>query len=115
MPPGATEAEEINDAMIENIPDDDGDEASRGAPAAAPNVHTVLEALRRDVERAFAGELTRVEKSFGSYVADLQHRLTDAEAQLARLSSERARLAEENAAHERKWKAVRDLAGNAGR
>lgn len=113
MPPGSTEApEEGGDVVTDRAPAARDGRADGEAP---PDVHKVLEALRRDVERAFAGELDRIEKSFGTYVADLQHKLADTEERLAKLAAERGQLATENAALERKWKAVRDLAGNAGR
>lgn len=126
MPPnGAIEAsEEVIDDLLDTIPELDGapgddeegdaEDAPRAAdaPATAPDpVAQMLAQLRRDLQATLDHEISRVERSFGERIRALDAQLRHADEQLARLAADRQRLAEENAAHERRWRAIRDLAG----
>ena len=100
--------EEITADLLDTIPDVEGESAEQGDGATA-EVHSILGQLRRDLEAAFKSELDQIEKTFGSYVADLETRLQRADKQLAHLAAERQRLLQENAQHEQRWETIRVL------
>lgn len=100
--------EEITADLFDTIPDVEGETAEHHAGATA-QVQSILGQLRRDLEAAFKTELDQIEKTFGSYVADLETRLQKADKQLAHLAAERQRLLQENAQHEQRWDTIRSL------
>jgi hypothetical protein len=103
-PTDAGAVDEIPDHLLDGIPEVPA--MGKGAPPPSEDLHSVLEQVRQQMERAFATELSRVEDSFGWMVKDLEVRLATAQLQLqdARVENERVR-----ADFTRKTEALREL------
>jgi hypothetical protein len=115
--PGAAPGrdDDIPDALLEGIPDAEGEEEilelqpipepPTTGDAAADLVLALVQA-RRHMEGAISREFSKLERSFPQILHDLEAKLMLAEAELQQLRADHARA---KAEHDRKTAALRDL------
>jgi hypothetical protein len=111
----APQEDEIPDALLESVPIE-GEEIQTlhivpepqgpAAPRMSGAADDVLAEVRREMEAAFAQQLTRVESSFASILKDMDQKLAFAQAELDMAKRENERVKTE---HQRKVDTLRAL------
>jgi hypothetical protein len=111
----ALQDDEITADLLESVPIE-GEEIQTleilsethapAAPALGGSVDDVLSEVRREMEAAFAQQLTRVEASFASILKDMDQKLAFAQAELDMARRENERVKSD---HQRKVETLRAL------
>ena len=103
--------DEITADLLESVPIEGEEEIQTlevvpDPPLAAGNLDEMLAEVRREMEAAFAHQLTRVEASFTSILKDMDQKLAFAQAELDMAKRENERV---KADHQRKIETLRAL------